>query len=1205
MQHLKEKGPFLPPASLRLLVPPLRLMSAALWQVVQRRDVMDYGLVEEFVITVLDIVPDLMSYREKVQLIMGLRAQLVLKLLHSEQLADSDSIQSHLNRMKTCSITHRDNQVSHSEQLADSDSIQSHLNRMKTCSITHRDNQVSHSEQLADSDSIQSHLNRMKTCSITHRDNQICDPEVEASESNFLKLIKTLLEDRVERERFFQNVFPEEFGPKYHSALQTLVWEFLSRLEKLLPTPTLQQTASWFLPDPSVLEECGQSVRHPQPLRTLLQYHTNPSPVPHQPFSSTTPTLLQYHTNPSPVPHIEANDNHILSPSPRESFTDQADAEIQSEPIQTFITIQSPASYYFESEMTPSLDYRESQRGMNLDHTANVDILPLNEEVECVNKETLDKESEMDHAFLHLRADSGPKIQPGARRFEKEVQDVSNLSTSCRLLEPTVLLHRLDINDMLSPVSEVFPTPSRERLQIDNVETQGQREGRVISQKSERNVDVEPSDSQPQYSLVPGPCHTKGQPKRSMRVKICSLCGKTFREAKDLTAHITSHTEQRPYQNTMCRQDVEYHEDLQKHRQNVCEVAIQPEEDNTSATSTEDCTEISQPHNTLPQRRHMKIQHGKPRQSSKVIKCSLCDRTFSKASHMEKHMRYTHGKLLCLNCGDVFENSTLKKHKKVCLKTKKRLSCSLCGDTFDLSEPNVREDVNPQQLQRKALPEASVLLAAVENATEIPQPSNTTPQNPTTSNALPFQLANHYRKCLLCKEAFDNGDDLRRHLRFQHGVLPHLCFKCGESFQSTSDREKHSDECSGQNIPDSRKCPGCRTRTSQYRQQQQEMTSQEVNLKRHQTAWPLNTGEKEMEIPQSSSTDVDFSNDSQQHQLNQSVNQSNLFVRCFFDQRTALTVSRSRPRRANQCDERNIQTQQDFNEEVNASQPLREVDRAGGSTSQPSRGNGIETPQPHSTESQNPTTCDTSPTLPPGVNLDSRTCHVCSKSFRRKQSLILHLRRHGEGAIKCPICSRCFGRNRDLKFHLANKSGCGPMRRNLTTVIVPTKDTPVFTCPDCLQQFTSEKKLKSHMVCHTGDGFSCSFCGKMFAGHNQLKFHIRCHSYRPYLCDTCGKDFPSQSALESHERVHTDERAYSCTDCGKTFKRKGTLTQHRLIHTGERPFACTLCQVRFTTNKHLKLHMMCHTGERPFKCTLCGKGFRQKGDLRQHQALCS
>lgn len=65
----------LPLSSLRLLVPPLRLVSAALWQVVQRRDTMDYGLVEEFVTTVLEITPDLMSYREKVQLIMGLRAQ--------------------------------------------------------------------------------------------------------------------------------------------------------------------------------------------------------------------------------------------------------------------------------------------------------------------------------------------------------------------------------------------------------------------------------------------------------------------------------------------------------------------------------------------------------------------------------------------------------------------------------------------------------------------------------------------------------------------------------------------------------------------------------------------------------------------------------------------------------------------------------------------------------------------------------------------------------------------------------------------------------------------------------------------------------------------------------------------------------------------------------------------------------------------------
>lgn len=36
---------------------------------------MDYGLLEEFATSVLEIVPELMTYRERVQLLMGLRAR--------------------------------------------------------------------------------------------------------------------------------------------------------------------------------------------------------------------------------------------------------------------------------------------------------------------------------------------------------------------------------------------------------------------------------------------------------------------------------------------------------------------------------------------------------------------------------------------------------------------------------------------------------------------------------------------------------------------------------------------------------------------------------------------------------------------------------------------------------------------------------------------------------------------------------------------------------------------------------------------------------------------------------------------------------------------------------------------------------------------------------------------------------------------------
>ncbi|XP_038847319.1 uncharacterized protein LOC120046302 [Salvelinus namaycush] len=443
-KHLKEEDGPLPLSSLRLFVPPLRLVSAALWQVVLRRDIMDYGLVEEFVTTVLEVVPDLMSYRERVQLIMGLRAQLVLELCRTDHLADPETIQPHLNRLRSCVIT--------------------------------------------------------------HRENEIPDPEVEASESNFLKLIQSLLEDPIEREHFFQNVYSEEFGLKYDSALQSLVWEFLSRLEKLLPTPTLQQTASWFLPDPSILEDCVQFVCHPEPLKTLLQYHNN--------------TYEYVDTNAlSSVDYILSS----LSLSALKTvviFPDQTDPEIKSEPTEEplpyeHMNIQSPASSDNDSEMLPLLesDYVKSIEGVHSDGNLNVEILSLqiqgSEEV-CIHKETTegnlkhetaDKESarerELDGAFHQPQTDSGLKIQK-PHSIQQKVQDSSRLSTSCLLRQPRVLLHRLDITDMPLPVSSptLSPTLRRKRLQIKKGGSQGQRAGWVISPESKRNANGQPPETE-------------------------------------------------------------------------------------------------------------------------------------------------------------------------------------------------------------------------------------------------------------------------------------------------------------------------------------------------------------------------------------------------------------------------------------------------------------------------------------------------------------------------------------------------------------------------------------------------------------------------------------------------------------------------------------------------------------------------------------
>lgn len=71
-------GAGLPFAALQLLAPPVRLVSAALWKVIKQRDVMHYGVVEEFVTSACETVPGLLTVRHQGKLALGLRARVGL-----------------------------------------------------------------------------------------------------------------------------------------------------------------------------------------------------------------------------------------------------------------------------------------------------------------------------------------------------------------------------------------------------------------------------------------------------------------------------------------------------------------------------------------------------------------------------------------------------------------------------------------------------------------------------------------------------------------------------------------------------------------------------------------------------------------------------------------------------------------------------------------------------------------------------------------------------------------------------------------------------------------------------------------------------------------------------------------------------------------------------------------------------------------------
>uniref|UniRef100_A0A3Q1I1E1 C2H2-type domain-containing protein n=1 Tax=Acanthochromis polyacanthus TaxID=80966 RepID=A0A3Q1I1E1_9TELE len=202
----------LPLSSLRLLVPPVQLLSAALWQIVKQGTVEHYGLLEEFISTMLETVPELLTDTETVQLLIGLRAKVVLELCRSDDFATPENIRPHLSRINAY---------------------------------------------------------------ITRQDEETSRFAVKASMTNFLKLVHTLVDDKHQRDVFYQKIFPTVFGDKYDSALQALMRKFLFNLQKLLPVPSLEQTSLWLSLSPPVLKECVDFVSQPEHLTTLIQHHKN------------------------------------------------------------------------------------------------------------------------------------------------------------------------------------------------------------------------------------------------------------------------------------------------------------------------------------------------------------------------------------------------------------------------------------------------------------------------------------------------------------------------------------------------------------------------------------------------------------------------------------------------------------------------------------------------------------------------------------------------------------------------------------------------------------------------------------------------------------------------------------------------------------------------------------------------------------------
>lgn len=719
-------GPTLPLSALRLLVSPIRLVSAAIWHTVEQKIVSDYGLLEEFVCMVTDIAPQLLSTRQRAELLLGLRARLILELCRSDETADLQVIQPHLDRMQSLRSLWK------------------------------------------------------------------IESNAEVSDSHFMGLVQNLLRDPEERTAFFQDVFPGDFGPTYDKAIQTLMWLFLSRLEKLLPAQTLQQVVSLMSDSTSILNESMETFVQPEDLKVLLDTQKNLTHLEDIESYVVDSGILSALCLPPVERVVIVNEQSETDAESSLVYTVCTEMEVESENKEVYVEVPGSTAECAQPQWF----------GIGGEVKTEMDSVTVSDPAEAA--EASEGEMVDDHAGTLIIGEDGQVTmldgvakKPNRRGRRKKCPEDEDKDYE---VERRARGFKGDFDP--DPLWE-RPVRKNRGLKMKRYLSQWRKTGKTLG------ADATNSDSA----------------KNDLDERTCKVCGKVVTQAKFLQRHMTQHEEGLPIACPVCKKFYKSLRFLQQHKcttstnvnpdneqdatadvgeqsssgviyegfsggdppddaaQNPCDIKVEKSSGETGDKSPDESKAGVDGPFCCPQCRvefkcrqtfrfHMRnicyteqqVDPENPDDMKHCFRCNECDKAFKYKSTLDSH-KQTHNPLYCEVCMKLVRDSeALAMHKE----SHKPFQCNRCEANFPVFKALHKHYIDAHN------PVAPFKCAYCT----------------TTFTSLKRFIRHEWKhtgyqpfQCTHCSKRFRSYSDLVEHQKKHTKAYPYLCWECGKKFR--------------------------------------------------------------------------------------------------------------------------------------------------------------------------------------------------------------------------------------------------------------------------------------------------------------------------------------------------------------------------------------------------------------------------------------